>query len=148
MYYEFTVPGKPVPKGRPRFSGGRVFTPQQTHDAEQNIRNCFFKQFGRNQSLQGKWLLYCEFYFDTPKNRIESIKENKQNKWHSTKPDLDNLLKLVMDAFNYYILDDSNFVAAFGTKKYSDNARTVIRLYSLSDANIYELINDITENNL
>lgn len=39
MQIEFTVPGQPVPKARPRLGrGGRVFTPKRTHDYEYRVR--------------------------------------------------------------------------------------------------------------
>lgn len=31
------IPGKPVPKGRPRFARGRTYTPQETIDYERRI---------------------------------------------------------------------------------------------------------------
>lgn len=37
--YSFTVPGRPRPKGRPRFGrGGRAFTPKETVEYERKIR--------------------------------------------------------------------------------------------------------------
>lgn len=36
--FEFWVPGKPVPKGRPRMSRGRVFTPAATLEYEEKVR--------------------------------------------------------------------------------------------------------------
>ena len=36
----FTIPGKPVPKGRPRTGQGRVYTPSETRDYETKVGWC------------------------------------------------------------------------------------------------------------
>lgn len=35
--WTFTVPGQPVPKGRPRLAEGRVYTPKRTKDYELKV---------------------------------------------------------------------------------------------------------------
>lgn len=37
MSYTLTIPGRPIPKGRPRLVDGRVFTPRSTRDFESRI---------------------------------------------------------------------------------------------------------------
>lgn len=47
MKVEFTVPGIPVGKGRPRFmKNGHTYTPQKTRDYEGKVVQCWKCQCG------------------------------------------------------------------------------------------------------
>ncbi len=48
MKVEFTVPGVPVGKGRPRFmKNGHTYTPQKTRDYENKVVQCWKSQSGK-----------------------------------------------------------------------------------------------------
>lgn len=76
---EFTVPGHPIPKERPRGGERRFYTPRETHEAEDIVGSYAYK--GRGRFLEGELRLDCVFYFATRRCG-----------------DFDNLLKLVGDA--------------------------------------------------
>ena len=53
---------------------------------------------------------------------------------HTTKPDVDNLLKLVLDCLNDLVIeDDSQIVELRGKKIYSNKPGTLIRIIPLAD---------------
>jgi len=39
--YRLTIPGKPIPKARPRFAKGHTYTPKRTLDEEKRLRESF-----------------------------------------------------------------------------------------------------------
>lgn len=79
--YSFTVPGQPVPKGRPRHTkNGHTYTPARTEAAEQSIA-AFFRQGvrGYGPPRASTFKLTCVFH----------VKRDDA--------DIDNLIKAVMD---------------------------------------------------
>jgi crossover junction endodeoxyribonuclease RusA len=82
----FTVPGSPVPKARPRLGKGKVYTPQRTRDAETAIAwHAKIAMAGRKPH-QGPVNLCIRFAVSSKKVMA--------------RPDIDNLIKTVMDAIN------------------------------------------------
>lgn len=78
--------------------------------------------------------LELQFYFTRPKshyktgNNAHLLKDNPAV-YHTSRPDVDNLSKFVMDALNkIYWKDDSYIVSCSVQKLYSDNPRTFIEL--------------------
>lgn len=76
-----------------------------------------------------------EFHFSRPKNHFgtgsksEILKANAPE-WHTSKMDVDNLMKLIFDALNkVYWKDDGVICRCHVIKKYSDKPRTIIRIY-------------------
>jgi len=94
----FTVPGKPLGKGRPRFYAGRAITPAKTASAEAVIAYTAAPHFP--SPLDGPVKLEVTATFAPPasasrKRRVEMLH------WPCTKrPDADNIGKLVGDALN------------------------------------------------
>jgi crossover junction endodeoxyribonuclease RusA len=96
-----TIPGEPVPKGRPRFNprSGRAVTPERTVSAE-SIVAWHVKEAAQQQGFvlpfQGN--VYLSLGFGS---KAQPGKE----------PDIDNLIKLVFDALNgVAYLDDKQVV--------------------------------------
>jgi len=79
---EYTVPGQPVPKGRPRFYGGRAVTPKRTREFEARVREWFAASFPRHRPWTGDVALGVTAY----------------GAHHAA--DADNILKAVSDALN------------------------------------------------
>lgn len=96
--------GKPEGKGRARVGrGGVVFTPQATRLAEGRIIEAW-KDAGQPR-LEGPIALTLVLKVARPKSHFtakgELNTEGKRKPWPTgKKPDLDNALKLVMDALN------------------------------------------------
>ena len=79
----FTVYGDPVPKGRPRFGGGHVYTPQETVVAEQRVLLAY---------RESDWTKF-------PKTTRLGIRVWIFRKDYKTR-DWDNIVKLIQDALN------------------------------------------------
>lgn len=82
MQLSFTVYGPPVGKQRPRFAGGRVYTPQETLNYEASVRMAAMAAARRKRSwsVQSTYTVLLRAFF---KNNV--------------RPDIDNVLKSVLD---------------------------------------------------
>ena len=78
-----------------------------------------------------------KFYMKRPKSHFRTGKFANyiKDKWiklpHTKKPDIDNLIKFVLDALqgqNGYYLDDSQVVRLYAEKIYTDNPHTEIMI--------------------
>lgn len=79
---DITIPGDPVPKGRPRSGGGRTYTPDRTRDAETRVRGFVDTSVWRRpKPYEGPVTLTVKFFCATRR-----------------RTDGDNLLKLITDA--------------------------------------------------
>jgi Holliday junction resolvase RusA-like endonuclease len=76
-------------------------------------------------------ILECRFFFPVPASKSKKIKAGMLSGEirHTTKPDLDNLVKFVLDAINgIVILDDRQVCAMYGSKGYGTTPRTEVRI--------------------
>ena len=84
--------------------------------------------------LDGPISMSCEFYVEHPKGHYRTGKYFKQLKpgadtWRSKRPDIDNYIKLVLDALNgVFYKDDSQICHIEAIKKYSQDPRTVVEI--------------------
>ena len=112
-----TIPGQPIAKARPRLGRyGNTYTPPKTAEAEGTIRRLFLAAGYRvNADAGASFCIVLKCYF---KGKPIS--------------DVDNLLKLFMDAFNGIIWrDDRQVVRAVVEKYWGDpNPRTEARIWA------------------
>lgn len=133
---EFEIPGVPVAKGRPKFStmGGfaKAYTPAKTRNAEAFVVQCFKEQVKDfKMPEKGPVMLRIMFYMPIPtslsKKKQRELEE--QNTWHTKKPDLDNLVKLVNDALNGVAWEDDGCICyTQAIKCYGKEPKTVISI--------------------
>lgn len=117
---EFTVPGDPVVKGRPRATrGGNLYTPARTKQAEEVVgyaARAAMTKAGYTGPVLGPVGLAVEFYCQT--NR---------------RADGDNLLKLVSDAMNEIVYADDQQIEEWFARVHRgvgrEAARTELYLY-------------------
>jgi Holliday junction resolvase RusA-like endonuclease len=129
--YRFTVPGKPIPKKRPRFSrqGLRVVTYDAQKREKERFRS-YIKAFPK-EPFRDAVYLSVDFGMPIPKS---TLKKNKKlmvdgDINHTKKPDIDNLIKFVMDACTgIFWVDDSQVGAVFACKFYSDVPETIVKI--------------------
>ena len=112
----FFIRMNPVAKGRPRFTkGGRTYTPKKTKEAMEFISEKI-KSDREEQIPKGDPVaLYCKFMCKRPVSMGKGDRVLK-----TTKPDVDNYIKLIMDACNAAEVweDDSQVVEVLGQKWY------------------------------
>ena len=129
---EIVIPVQPVSKGRPRFANGHAYTPQKTRDYEELVQ--FIAKRSIKQPLTGAIRLKVSFYLPIPKSWPETKKQAAMDRQivPTTKPDVDNLLKTIMDALNGGIgYNDDKQVVEIIAEKWYGKPRTVIRLEEL-----------------
>ena len=131
-----TIPGRPVPKGRPRLGKHGVYTPETTAEAEKVLQVCF-KQ-ACPVPLEGSLELGVSFYFRRPdswrKEQRTATDEDGAEPWRLGRPDLDNLLKLLKDAGNGILWkDDAQVVKIDAVKVYGAENETVVNLNVLTE---------------
>lgn len=128
---EFFVAGKPVGKGRPRFTrSGHVFTPERTRTYEQAVAwECRKAMKGKLPSVHPQ-RVSVEVMVKPPKSWSKAKTKNALGGLIAPgRPDIDNYLKAVLDGCNgVAFLDDSQVVAVYATKRYAetDGVRVII----------------------
>ena len=123
----FTTYMLPVAKARARVcmvnGYARAFTPTKTVNAESAIRAAFL-QSGAGKYPAGVPLsLVISIYRPRPRSLP------KRFLWPVTRPDLDNYLKLVLDALNGFAWeDDAQVVMLRGVKRFGEPPRIEIEI--------------------
>lgn len=115
----FKIYVHPQAKERPRLGRSRVYTPKKTWGFEQLLKLKFRMQV--RDPLDGPLSLEYNCYFKAPKKNAQ--------KYKTSRPDIDNLLKSVMDAGNEILWkDDAQIVEATVRKFYSEEDREYIEI--------------------
>lgn len=135
-----TIPGKPMGKQRPRASkrGGfvRLYTPEQTVNAETFTKLCAMDQVGQPM-LEGPLVVAMHAVFDVPDSWSKKKKADALSGAlrPTGKPDLDNLAKLYSDALNKVVWgDDAQIVSMALSKSYGTEPGVVITVNKMVQA--------------
>ena len=134
----FVVPGTPVGKGRPKFArrGNFVstYTPEKTASYENLVK------VKAEEAMQGKVLFEGAVsveiaLFITPPASWSQKKQREAlagTVFPTSKPDVDNVLKGIMDACNEIVFkDDKQAVDVKVIKRYADTARAFVKVEAL-----------------
>lgn len=121
----FQLPGHPKGKGRPRavVRGGfaRVYTPAETRSYEGMIRLAAEKAMRGRPPTERPVIVMMAAVFDIPKSFSKARRSAALDggEFPAKKPDLDNIVKAVVDAMNGVVFkDDSQIVSARYSKVY------------------------------
>ena len=101
VLFSVSILGDPVPKGRPRSAGGKVYTPPRTRRWEAAAAQIIALQWGAAELVRpvGLSVVACH---RRPKNRPKSIAPELwalgSELYRPSKPDLDNIIKAVKDS--------------------------------------------------
>ena len=133
MIYEFEVPGKVIGKGRPRLNSytGVVYTPTRTKDYESLVEQYFLLKYPRFKALEGRIKVNIIAYFSIPKTTKKSdINEMLENNISPTKkPDIDNIVKSILDSMNKFAFNDDNQITKLEVeKKYSLEDKVYVKI--------------------
>lgn len=133
MIYEFEVPGKVIGKGRPRLNSytGVVYTPTRTKDYESLVEQYFLLKYPRFKALEGRIKVSIIAYFSIPKTTKKSdINEMLENNISPTKkPDIDNIIKSILDSMNKFAFKDDNQITKLEVeKKYSLEDKVYVKI--------------------
>ena len=128
------IPGNPISKKRPRFARRGKFV--QTYNDQKKEESTFLShamQEWDNEPISNKAIsIELRFYMKRPKSHYRTGKNAGKLKpdapvFHAKKPDLDNMIKFVLDALNGSVwLDDSLVCSISALKVYDEKPRTEI----------------------
>jgi Holliday junction resolvase RusA-like endonuclease len=115
---EFYVPGKPTPKARARtLKTGHSYNPKPTQLAEAKVLECYLAYYNGAPPFAGPVAVEVHATFSVPESW--SKKRKADAVYHVSRPDADNLGKLVTDALNgVAYVDDSQIVHLCVSKRY------------------------------
>lgn len=118
---DIVIYGKPVSKGRPRFGKAKngnmvAYTPFKTRKYEQEVKTLFQLAMYSKPMLEGAVKVTITAYF----------KSKKKTGWHTSRPDLDNIVKAILDSMNGIVVEDDSAVAQIvALKKYDEGEERV-----------------------
>ncbi len=121
-----TVEGKLTGKGRPRFFRGHAVTPKATKDYEKRVVNCYMAQDGAlyETPVRVNITAYKKIPKSYTKKRTELIRQGIEKP--ISKPDVDNICKVILDALNGVAYkDDTQVIRLSITKKYTESDERV-----------------------
>ena len=133
MIYEFEIPGKVIGKGRPRLNSytGVVYTPTRTKDYESLVEQYFLLKYPRFKALEGRIKVSIIAYFSIPKTTKKAdINEMLENNISPTKkPDIDNIVKSILDSMNKFAFKDDNQITKLEVeKKYAIEDKVYVKI--------------------
>jgi Holliday junction resolvase RusA-like endonuclease len=125
----FTIPGEAVPFARA--GGGKTvarFTPAKQRSAMGQVKFYCQRAMGPNAvPIEGPVELSVSAIYLRPKSQ-------KNARWKTSRPDADNLSKLLKDALNKVAWrDDAQVVSLHMWKQYGDVAKVVVRIVELPE---------------
>lgn len=124
MMVDFTIPGNPYAKKRPRFSRkiGRAFDPKENGAFENSVASIALPHFP--EPIGGPVRLDIRATFGVPPSWSKKKQSEKLHRPHTKKPDTDNLAKAIADGLNRIAWVDDSQVYELSVRK----------IWGLSDA--------------
>lgn len=128
MTITVTIPGEPVGKGRPKFTkAGTAYTPPKTRAYENKVA-FLYKLAAKGRKFQRHMPVAVEIcaYYGMPQSDSKRRHERKLSGaiMPCMKPDIDNIVKVVLDAINGIAYeDDAQVVMISASKAYSERPR-------------------------
>ena len=122
------IPGQPKGKGRPRFARGRVFTPATTLQYERLVSAAARQVI--SEPITGNVQVDIIAVYQVPKSWAKALQASaRRGDIMPTRPDIDNVIKIILDGMNETAyLDDQQVHMISAEKRYGDLARVEIRL--------------------
>ena len=133
MVYEFEVEGEITGKARPRVNTytGQAYTPQKTKDYENLVKQYFKLKYPKYEPLANRVSVKIIAYFSIPKNTSKkmTLEMLDGNISPTKKPDIDNIVKIVLDSLNKMAFKDDNQITKLEVEKtYSEKERVYIKI--------------------
>lgn len=120
----FIIPGKPIGKGRPRFTrNGHCWTPDKTVAYEREIKMAYWSTYGHRKYEADKALAVdIVLYYPRPKSmaKHKRLMAQKGVLRPTVKPDVDNVIKAILDAPNGVAFEDDRQIVQVECEKWYD----------------------------
>lgn len=118
----------PMASPRPRFRNAGKFVQTYMPSDYMKHKKELQKQMPK-LLLDGPLIILIEFHFPILKSWSKKKQQTMAGKYKTTKPDVDNLIKTILDAGNNHLWVDDNIIAdARGIKTYSFEPRVIIHI--------------------
>lgn len=131
----FEVLGEIIGKGRPRFTKqGRTYTPKKTLDYERTIKRAYLNKYTylSKKSIRIKICAYLEVAKSHSKVKKQKMLDNELQ--CTKKPDVDNIVKVVLDALNKVAYqDDTQVVEVIAIKRWSNESRLKVIIEEIGE---------------
>ena len=133
MIYEFDIPGPVTGKGRPRVNTYtcRAYTPTKTKEYEEMAQQYFLFKYPRYVPIEGRTKVTIVAQFKIPKGTSKANAELmlKGEIAPTKKPDIDNIVKIVLDALNSIAFKDDNQITKLEIEKiYSEEEKVSVKI--------------------
>lgn len=132
MIVRFDIIGEPKGKGRHRAAvvGGKIrtYTPAETASYENLVKVMYMQQVG-NKRLTGAIQANITAFYKVPKSWAKKRKQSAAfgEERPQTKPDCDNIAKIILDALNGIAYEDDKQVVCLSVNKYySENTQAFV----------------------
>lgn len=127
---KFDIPGKPYPQPRPRFTKtGKPYKTDKHVAAERNVAWTAKAAMGGGEPHDGPVFLAARFVFEPPPSWTKAKKAQALDGAlpHIVRPDVDNLVKLLLDGVKGILWrDDTQVYAIMAGKEYGPQAHTAV----------------------
>lgn len=118
----------PIGSPRPRFRNTGRFV-QTYMPASYTKHKDFIREQMPNVLLDGELKVTLSFYFEPPKSWSNRKKLLAIGQYKRTKPDIDNLIKTVLDAANDHLWkDDNQIVEIHSFKQYAEEPKIILEV--------------------
>lgn len=116
----FILWGEPVGKGRPRFWQGHAVTPPKTKAYENEVAR-IYKMYG-GEMMSGPVRIAVTAWYRIPKSASKKLKHQMEigEVRPTKKPDIDNVMKIIMDGLTGVAYEDDKQVVEFRIDKFYD----------------------------
>lgn len=120
-----TIPGEPVAFARAGTNGKRRYTPPKQAAAMRQIQLAAMQAFRGRDFFEGALRVEIEAVYTAPASW--SAKKKAETEYKTSKPDADNLCKLILDALTGIIWKDDQIVSHIEvTKRYGETPHTSV----------------------
>lgn len=127
----FTIPGKPFPKERPRFSRGKVHTPKATVQFEKMVGE--LASLYVREPLAGPVRVSVTAIFKPAPSWSKKKTQKHLGKPHTQTPDADNLMKAILDGLNgVAFIDDAQVADQQCRKLWGEEAKTIVTIQEIA----------------
>lgn len=131
MIYVLEIRERAVGKGRPRFNTKTytTYTPEKTKAFEERLKMYFIKKYRRPEVSENPFKTKILAEFKPPKSLSKKKQMQLIGKPYPKKPDMDNIIKAILDSLNELAYkDDNQIVSMNAEKKYGLVDRIIIIL--------------------
>lgn len=116
--------GKPVPASRPRVTRKGTYN-EPKYTAYKKALGLVAKSKIK-KPLENEVSIKIDFFYEIPKSWTK--KKKTEAKWHKSKPDIDNLIKSVLDGLNGIAYKDDGQVVQIMAKKQYTNGMAGVKI--------------------